>query len=232
MSSERKIRHILQLLDEQDRSMSWLGKAVGATRQSVQQWLTEGASPRDPDVLDRMVEALQGSRLRDSIVTKRLLAELDRPWNPIGRPSSQIRFAGEVPCSSDWGDPLAAEEFIEVEVQFEGSKRFSATVVGDSCYPALLPGDSTIWHADFSPPYGLIVLAQRKGDHGCTVKQLEYDADQGRPRLHPVNKAHGEPEDGEGWGVIARLVAVIRQEDGLKKTWYLPTGLRPRHLTG
>ena len=214
--------------------MSWLAKAVGATRQSVQQWLTEGARPRNPEVLDRMVEALQVGRtagaLRGSIITEHGLGELDRFRIPVANPSAHIRFAGEVPCASEWGDPLAAEEFMEVEVQFEHPKRFSATVVGDSCYPALLPGDTTIWHADFSPTYGLIVLAQRKGDHGCTVKQLEYDAEGGRPRLHPVNPAHGEPEDGEGWGVIARLVAVLRQEDGLKKTWFLATGLRPRHL--
>ena len=214
--------------------MSWLGKAVGATRQSVQQWLSEGARPRDPEVLDRMVDALQRSgvagALRSSIVKEYGLGELDGPRAPATYPSAQIRFAGQVPCDSEWGDPLAAEELMEVEVQFGGPRRFGATVVGDSCYPALLPGDTTIWHADFSPTYGLIVLAQRKGDHGCTVKQLEYDAERGRPRLHPVNPAHGEPEDGEGWGVIARLVAVLRQEDGLKKTWFLATGLRPRHL--
>ena len=234
MSSERKVRQILQLLDEQDRSMSWLGKAVGATRQSVQQWLSDGARPRDPEVFDRMVEALLSSRtaarLRGSVVSMRSLAELDGPRIPVDYPSAQIPFAGQVPCDSEWGDPLAADEFMDVQLQFEHPKRFGATVVGDSCYPALLPGDTTIWHADFSPTYGLIVLAQRKGDHGCTVKQLEYDAERGRPRLHPVNPAHGEPEDGEGWGVIARLVAVLRQEDGLKKTWFLQTGLRPRHL--
>ena len=231
MSNEEKVRLILELLRDQDRSMAWLGKSLGASRQSVQKWLSGDALPRDPAVFDVMLEQLQDSAPRDMFVREGSGDLLDRPKIPVGFPMAQIPFAGEVPCSAEWGDPLASEEFLEVEVQFEHPLRFAAKVVGDSCYPALWPGDITIWHADMNPPYGLVVLAQRKGDHGCTVKELEYDNQLGRPRLLPVNPSHEAPPDGDGWGVIARLVAVLRTIDGLRRTWYLETGLRPKHLS-
>lgn len=152
---------------------------------------------------------------------------LGSPKIPVGFNMTPIPYAGEVPAG-EWGDPLASEEFLEVEVKFEHSRRFAAKVVGDSCYPALQQGDVTIWHQDMNPPYGAIVLAQRKGDHGCTVKELRYE--DGRPVLHPVNPAYGEPADGDGWGVIARLVGVIRKVDGLERTWFLADGVRVKHL--
>ena len=234
MSNQEKIRKVLGLLELQDRSMAWLGKSLGASRQSVQKWLSGESVPRDGEVYDHMLAALDGSSVRDMFVSDSLVREgynvLDRPKIPVGVPTVQMRYAGEVPCSADWGDPLSSEEFIEVEVQFEHPQRFAAKVVGDSCYPALLPSDVTIWHTDLSPTYGLVVLAQRKGDHGCTVKELEYDQNLGRPRLVPVNPAHHAPSDGDGWGVIARLVAVLRTIDGLRRSWYIESGLRPRHL--
>lgn len=217
MSNKDRADQIKSLLKTQHRSVAWLAKELKISRQAVTLWLAQKSNPRDPQVFDRMLKALGEP-------------ELDRPRIPVGFPKGRIPFAGEVPCSADWGEPLASEEFIEVEVQFEHPQRFAAKVVGDSCYPALHPGDVTIWHADMSPPFGLIVLAQRKGDHGCTVKRLEYDQDRGRPLLVPVNPAHKKPEDGEGWGVIARLVGVLRTTDGLKKSWYLDSGLRQAHL--
>jgi hypothetical protein len=222
MSIQTERDKVTELLKTQQRSMNWLAKQMGINRQSVHQWLVEGRKPRDPKVFEKMRQIVLGSMGG---------YELGRPMIPVGFPLGKMRFAGDVPCGSDWGDPLASEEFIEVEAQFEHPQRFAARVVGDSCYPALLPGDITIWHKDMNPTYGLIVLAQRKGDHGCTVKSLEYDEKLGRPRLHAINPSAGAPEDGEGWGVIARCVAVIRNTDGLRRSWYLDTGLRSKHLS-
>lgn len=150
-----------------------------------------------------------------------------RPKIPVGFSLAAIPFAGIVPAG-EWGDPLASEEFVEVEVKFEHPRRYATKVVGDSCWPALHQGDLAIWHQDMNPPYGSIVLAQRRGDHGCTVKELRYE--DGRPVLHSVNPNHEDPSDGDGWGVIARLVGVIRKVDGMEKTWYLPEGLRAKHM--
>lgn len=146
------------------------------------------------------------------------------------QPKARMRFAGLVPCSSDWGDPLQSEEIIEVSAQFGHPDRFAAKVVGESCWPALQPGDVTVWHRDLSPPFGVIVLAQRKGDHSCTVKKLEYDPKENRPRLVPVNTEYDAPDDGDGWGVIARLVGVERGVEAPMRTWFWEPGLRPEHL--
>jgi hypothetical protein len=222
MSENSDREQVVNLLRKHERSMSWLAKSLGVNRQSVQQWLVDGVEPRDKRMWDKM---------RAKILGMSALGDVDRPRAPHGLVTVKMTFAGEVPCGQEWGDPLAADEFVEVDSQFDHGQRFAARVVGDSCYPALLPGDLTIWHRDMNPPYGLVVLAQRKGDHGCTVKVLEYDESLGRPRLLPVNPTSGSPEDGDGWGVIARLVGVQRNTDGLRRTWYLETGLRPKHLT-
>ncbi len=219
---EREKEQVLALLKAQQRSMSWLATAVGTNRQSVQQWLVGETKPRDPAMWEKMRLALIGKAMA--------LGDLDKPKIPVGFGMTQMRFAGEVPCAAEWGDPLSSDEFIEVEVQYEHPRRFAAKVVGNSCYPALRPGDITIWHSDTNPPYGLIVLAQQSGDHGVTVKQLDYEEKGQRPVLNPVNPASGKPEDGDGWGVIGRLVAVIRVEDGLRKSWYMESGMRPKHL--
>jgi phage repressor protein C with HTH and peptisase S24 domain len=142
----------------------------------------------------------------------------------------EILYAGVVPCSQDWGDPLTSKEARPIEAKFAGKNRFLCKVTGDSCYPALKQGDLTVWEKDREPPYGVIVLAERIGDQACTVKELQYDESARRARLVPVNPSHGEPEDGDGWECAARLVGVLRQGDGPERTWYWPPGLRARHL--
>jgi transcriptional regulator with XRE-family HTH domain len=155
---------------------------------------------------------------------------LGLPQFPVSYVLAQMPYGGLVPASEEWGDPLESDSFIEVDPKFTGRNRFACKVVGNSCYPALKQGDLTVWEIDRSPKHGVIVLAQRKGDHGCTVKQLHYDAEEGRDRLIPVNPKYTSPDDGDGWGVVARLVAVIRENDGPERTWYWPSGLRPKHL--
>lgn len=221
-ATEPDAKQVVKLLGESNRNPAWLARQLKINKQSVYNWLEGDTVPRDPDVYDQMLRVLEPSAPYNEQV-------VGGPKIPVGYPKLRIPYAGEVPCSADWGDPLASEEFIEVEASMEHPQRFAAKVVGDSCYPALQQGDITIWHADFSPPYGLIVLAQRKGDHGCTVKQLVYDTDLNRNVLKPVNPAYDAPDDGQGWGAIARLVAVLRP-DRVRRTWYLESGLRPSDM--
>lgn len=153
---------------------------------------------------------------------------LTEPKTLVSFGMHKIRYAGTVPAG-DWGDPLESEEMVEVDARIEHPKRFACTVSGDSCEPALLHGDFTVWHQDFDPSPGLIVLAQRKGDHACTVKVLKLD-ELGRPHLVPLNPRYAEPQ-ADGWGAIARLVYVERQmPGGVSRTWYNRAGLRPEHL--
>lgn len=212
-------------------SQRWLAEKAGITHQSLNQWLNEEARPRKRDVWQRLLaivehEADKMERVENSGGKRADLAEF-QPF--AARSKVRLRFAGVVPCSEAWGDPLESTEYVEVAGQFGGERRFVAKVAGDSCYPALLPGDLTVWEPDLSPPYGVIVLAQRKGDHGCTVKQLTHDGT--RPRLTPINPSASAPDDGEGWGVVARLVGVERATQAPARTWFWEAGLRPEHLS-
>lgn len=220
LQMNKKADEISKKLEAANWSMARLAKAVGQHRQTVAKWLSGYADPRDPDMWQKMLEAIP---------------DLENSKSPLSQPMGiysygyrNIRYAGVVPCG-DWGDPLDSEEMIPISAEFEHPKRFAATVAGDSCYPALLQGDLTIWHVDPAPTSGLIVLAQRKGDHGCTVKQLKID-DKGLPHLVPINPQYDEPENGDGWGVIAKLVVVIRQGERIKHHFIKPEGIRPDDL--
>ncbi|MCH8978307.1 MAG: S24 family peptidase [Armatimonadetes bacterium] len=230
------------LLAQVKKSERWLAFAVGVRPQSLNHWLKEDYSPRDDRVWFRMLDVLNKHERSLDLPEPDVPAQMGEPVAPykaeqLDRPraiatafSAQMRYAGEVPCNVEWGNPLAAEEVLEVDAQYDHPRRFAAKVVGESCYPALEPGDITIFHNDMNPPYGTIVLAQRKDDHGVTVKLLEWDPDAQQPRLTPVNPAYKAPEEGEGWHVIARLVAVLRASEAPKRTWFWEPGLRPKHL--
>ncbi len=56
------------------------------------------------------------------------------------------------------------------------------------------------------------------------------DADTGRPQFVPINSAFEEPRNGDGWSVIARLVAVFWNVEGQGVTVYNPAGVRARTL--
>ncbi len=146
-----------------------------------------------------------------------------------GIPYREVRYAGEVPATS-WGAPLSADTFEKLDAKFSGRNRFCTRVIGDSCYPALQPGDLAVWESDRNPPYRVIVLAERDEDAGCTVKQLVYDVASGAPKLKPVNPRYESPPNGNGWRATARLVGLIRKTDGPEKTWYWEPGLKPRDL--
>lgn len=139
-----------------------------------------------------------------------------------------IRYVGVVPCSSDWGDPLEAQDMRPIDNKFVAKNRFMARVVGNSCWPALKQGDMTVWESDLAPPSGLIVLAQRSEDQACTVKQLIEGPD-GQPTLKAINPNSTVPTLEDGFSVVARLIGVIRNDDG-ESTIYKPAGIRPESL--
>jgi len=140
-----------------------------------------------------------------------------------------IRYAGVVPCSTEWGDPLSGEDFRPIDYKFAGKNRFLCRVEGDSCSPALRPGDLTVWEIDGGPSYGVIVLAQREEDHGCTVKQYLEGESPTEPLLRPMNPKYRSPKNEGGWRVVARLVGVIR-EDKPERTWFWSPGITPEML--
>jgi SOS-response transcriptional repressor LexA len=149
---------------------------------------------------------------------------LGDPAIPVSYPMVAMRYAGEVPASGEWGDPLASETFVEMEAKFDHPKRYCTRIRGNSCYPALRQGDMAIWHANPAPPEGQIVLAQNS-EHQPTVKELGWDSERNRPVLIPINPEEKAPPDGEGWEVVAQLVGVIRVDRGVERTWYVKGGL-------
>lgn len=156
--------------------------------------------------------------------------ELGPPKYPIAYASRSMPYAGVVPAG-DWGDPLMSDDLLEVGLDVWKANRFLTTVAGDSCWPALQQGDEAMFETDAAPADGVIVLAQRRPDHAVTVKLLRLD-ERGRPRLVPVNPEYSEPQNGDGWHVIARLVCVKREsQDGAQRRIYHPRGIRPEHLT-
>lgn len=207
-------------LDRARKSANWLAKAVGVPRQSLYRWLSGETEPRDADIWDRLLAAVPPPASVELVAGPRI---------PVGYAPLPMRFAGVVPASGAWGDPLSSEEFIEVDAKYAHPKRFAAQLIGSSCWPALQQGDLTIWHSDEAPANGLIILAQQLPEHRCTVKQLVLDPG-GNPVLKAVNPKESPPPHGDGWYPIARLVAVMRMMGRVERSWYNPGGLHPDDL--
>lgn len=151
------------------------------------------------------------------------------PMIPVTYPTFQMPYAGYLPAGQ-WGDPMDSEDFEEVEAAHFKKGRFCARIAGDSCHPALQREDFTIWEHHLNPPFGKIVVAQRKDDHSATVKVLEWDANENRPRLRPVNPAFNDAE-ADGWGAVAMLVYVRWEDDeGGTMGLYRPEGIKPSQL--
>lgn len=199
-----------------DLTPAWLARRIKESKQNVTNWLGS-TSPSDSSIWDKMLDALPQHIVGEQTPTD-------------SRTLMEIPMAGEVPAGT-WGDPLESSERVSVDPKYaEENGRFLCKIVGDCCYPALHQGDTTVWQTDKTPPYGVIVLAQRSSGHECTVKELVFDQEARRARLMPINPQYEEADDFDGWYVVARLVGVIRNVDGLEKSWYIRQGIRARHL--
>jgi SOS-response transcriptional repressor LexA len=155
--------------------------------------------------------------------------EISNPSNPVTYPPIEMPFAGSIPAGQ-WSDPGESEEFREVEARLFKTNRFCAEIVGESCYPALQPGDFTIWEANRNPKLNKIIIAERYPDHAATVKVLIWDAELKRPALFAINPAFQEPLS-EHWDAIAFLVHVsYTDDDGGEITFYREDGIRPEQL--
>lgn len=216
-----------RIRDEYELTQEGLAESIGVSRSAVGMYETGSGIPDETMAIIRSKFPIVPPPADVQVMPKVLSA----PMFPVSFGKAQMRYAGIVPASSDWGDPLSSEIPIEVDAKFYKARRFVCRVVGNSCEPALYQGDVTIWESDRNPASGKLVIAQRVGDSACTVKVLEYDPIEGHPILCPVNKDCDAPPDGDGWEVIARLVGVERQTEGPEKTWYWPAGLSVRQLT-
>lgn len=216
-----------RLRQEYELTQEGFAEAIGVSRSAVGMYETGSQIPDETMAIIRSKFPLVAPPPDAPVLPKVLSA----PMFPVSYGKAKMRYAGVIPASSDWGDPLASELPIEVDAKFDKKGRFVCRVVGTSCEPALFQGDVTIWESDRNPSFGKLVIAQRLEDAACTVKVLEYDPVDQRPKLVAVNPKCEAPSDDGGWEVIARLVGVERQTDGPEKTWYWPAGLSVKQLT-
>jgi hypothetical protein len=155
--------------------------------------------------------------------------EISDPSNPVTYPPLEMPYCGQLPAGT-WASPEESEMFREVEARLFKTNRFCAEIVGESCYPALQPGDFTIWEASRSPKMNKIIIAERYPDHAATVKVLVWDAELKRPSLHAINPLFQESLS-EHWDAIAFLVHVSYiDDDGGEVTFYREDGIRPEQL--
>lgn len=148
---------------------------------------------------------------------------------PVPYPEAQMPYAGKIPAGQ-WVPPSEAEMFEDVESRLYKRGRFCARVEGYSCFPALQPEDFTIWEETHSPPIGKIIIAQRKGDHAATIKQLVWDREASRMRLHAINQDFAENLP-EHWGAIGYLIYIRYYDDaGNEVSFYREDGLNPDQL--
>ena len=158
---------------------------------------------------------------------KTSLPVISGPSMPVTFPTLPMPYVGYLPAGT-WVAPSDTEDFEEVESRYWKKGRYCAKMEGFSCYPALQPGDFTMWEENPAPAVGKIVVAQRKGDHAATVKRLDWLNNE--YALKAINAAESDAE-ADGWGVVAMLVLVswIDQEGG-EVTVYRPDGIRPSQL--
>ena len=109
------------------------------------------------------------------------------------------------------GAPILAEECVEDYLTFDtngaAGEHFALRVRGESMMEAgILPGDLVVVHRQQSVRNGDIVVAIFEDE--ATVKTFRYV--DGHVWLMPENKDY-EPIDGEGCGILGRVVAVVRR---------------------
>ena len=155
--------------------------------------------------------------------------EVSAPMMPIPKLLIPIPFVGNVGANSkvDWLDPVETGESIDVPNEMATplgptSVRFACTIVGDSCYDLLWPGDTAVFHVHRTPRIGQIMLF-RSFDNHVTVKQIKHDGRQFF--LHPLNPAYDdEPAQGQ---VVGYLVGIVRMMGSKKVTVYDAHGITP-----
>ena len=119
-----KAELIRKALAEAGWTIGRLARLAELNKQSVYNWIEKDTLPQDEGVFDRLLNLIpkpsKGEDLAHVAETKVSYAgDLDRPRWLVSYQPLQMRFAGVVPASSDWGDPLASEDMIEVDARYE-----------------------------------------------------------------------------------------------------------------
>lgn len=156
-------------------------------------------------------------------------ADVSAPKLPVPNILVPIPYVGNVGANSkaDWLNPVETGEYVEVPPEMATpsgptSLRFACTIVGDSCYDLLWPGDVAVFHKSEVPRIGQVMLF-RSNDNLVTVKQIKHN---GREFiLHPLNPAY---DDVPAIGcVVGYLVGIVREQGSRRVTVYDSHGITP-----
>lgn len=192
MAQDPRVDTINRLLAMSGLSLRWLSRQVGAEPATVSNILNGNTRvPRDPSLIDRMMDALDAARpdLNKVKLSHRGMVVIPvYPGLSAGEPAYTIADVSEelIPEPSD------------------GIERYGRIVAGDSMTPVFQPGDVAIMKPTGSG-VGFVVHAYRDGED---VLKCARDVN-GRCSLYSFNSDY-LPLDGEGWKVKAVCVGIIR----------------------
>lgn len=185
---------------------------LGVKLSTVRNWVYGQSNAVPDDVLARARAMAQGR-------------DVGPPLVPASQLLIPVPYIGGVAASSEvnWVDPFESETLEYVPPEMGDAKgRFCCTVLGDSMYDLLYPGDLAVFQHHVIPRLGSVVLF-RSFDNRITVKTLRHD---GRGMyLHPENSEY-EDIRAEG-SQVGFLVGIVRQIGSRRVTVYDPNGIRP-----
>ena len=95
-----------------------LGDKLGVSRSTIANW-ESGVRTVPLSVVDKLIALFPG--VKAPVETQNVPTVPDilgKPLFPVGFAPVPMRYAGIVPASTEWGDPLASEELIEVDGKY------------------------------------------------------------------------------------------------------------------
>ncbi|RYD80265.1 MAG: hypothetical protein EOP84_12190 [Verrucomicrobiaceae bacterium] len=211
---------------------------AGIAKQTAYNWYN-GGFPKQAkhwnavaDAFGLRVEDLQDERSPLPEWAEKYVAAKDsEDPNDIEGLFMPMNYAGVVPASTNWGDPLTvSDETRQVPSFMFAPGRFCASVAGYSCAPKVMPKDLLIATPTSDPIDGTLVLAERADDHGVTVKRAVLDEKTMLVHLVPLNPNVEPLDDRQEWKTVGIVCGVYNPDTEPMTALYWPTGLRPNRM--
>ena len=138
-----KADKVLKALAERDLSVAWAARQIGESRQVVHNWLKGIKSPSDPTVFDRLLDAIEGTVVRDPRMAYNAAVVL------VEVPLSAVGAAGGWTVSQ-------GRETVNLPAQLAASDYRAVQIDGNSMLPYLLPGDIAVFRIWAVPKVGFV----------------------------------------------------------------------------
>lgn len=190
---------IRAMLNKRERTITWLAKQIGTSKQSVHSWLMEGRFPRDPSVWEQMKMVLAPQDFRTTTGSFLMTEALPTVSMPVLRSGS-----------GGSGDNSDTKGSIDVPVQLNYPDYRALELFGSSMEEHLRPGDILIFRQSPHPRIGYVSAIERDGE--ILVKQIDYHG--GKYILHSFNPEFADVEMPENSVVLGYLTAYYHDYGG------------------